>query len=521
MKLLTLKSLSDETELVVRCVGGDRQAFAELVERYQGLVCGIAYSTCGDLGLSEELAQDTFVTAWKNLRELKDPAKLRCWLIGIVRNLANNSFRKAQRIPTDRAEPLTMEVASPMDTPATQAIGNEEAALMWRALEAMPLLYREPMVLFYREGESIQTLAISLDLTEELVRKRLSRGREMLETHVSRWIETTLRRTRPSSNIVVGVLAVLSGFVEQASSATAAATMQATAGTKTMAAAGGIGSLVTLPFLGIAAVCAELRHSMSQNRPTSERAETKKTYRRLLLWLLFCSVLFGGLLIWARSMGLNQRTIFAWTVLTFVAVQALGIVGLTKMARHARRKRQLDDSAKKPSSDTKPRWEYRSSLKVLGLPLIHIRLGKPAQPSLVIAWIAVGDSAIGGLLALGEVAIAPLSVGGIAIGVVPLGACAIGVFALGSLAVGWQAFGGLALAWNAALGVVAVAQNFALGGVGTAHAFNDAVASCVIEAGPFFTLVKWGVRHLVWLNLLWTLPLLAKGCRGHLRAATH
>ena len=186
MKLLSPHSPSDETELVERSLGGDRAAFAMIVDRYQGVVCGIAYSTCGDLGRSEELAQDTFVTAWRSLQKIKEPAKLRFWLIGIVRNLANNAVRKGHRIPTEGAEPLSMEVASPMDTPAAQAIGNEEAVIMWRALEVMPPLYREPMILFYREGQSIQALATSLDLTEELVRKRHSRGREMLEAHVSK-----------------------------------------------------------------------------------------------------------------------------------------------------------------------------------------------------------------------------------------------------------------------------------------------------------------------------------------------
>ena len=490
-----------------------------IVERYQGVVCGIAYSTCGDLGRSEELAQDTFVTAWKSLQKIKEPAKLRFWLIGIVRNLANNAVRKGHRIPTEGAEPLSMEVASPMDTPAAQAIGNEEAVLMWRALEVMPPLYREPMILFYREGQSIQALATSLDLTEELVRKRLSRGRAMLEAHVSKSIETALWRSRPSRNFVVGVLAALSGLADQANGATSAVTMYGIA-TKATATAGGIGSLATLPFLGIATIWAEYRQCLGWIPSPDDRTEARWMYRRLLLWVFGCAVVFGGLLLWARNVNLEDRTLLAWAILGFLAVQALGIVSLIGAARYARRKRQREENFSHASSPdlSKPRWEYCSSLRLLGLPLLHIRLGKPGWSSKVTAWIAVGNCAIGGVFALGEVAVAPLSIGGVAIGILPLGGCGIGVFALGGLAVGWQAFGGLALAWNAALGVVAVAHDFALGGISSAGALNDARASLAIETGPFFTGVKWGVRHLVWLNVLWLLPLVTKASKGGPRA---
>ncbi len=76
---------------------GDREAFGQIVERYQALVCSLAYSACGNLSRSEDLAQETFVTAWQKLGDLREPAKLRAWLCGIVRNLAANTARREQR----------------------------------------------------------------------------------------------------------------------------------------------------------------------------------------------------------------------------------------------------------------------------------------------------------------------------------------------------------------------------------------------------------------------------------------
>jgi Sigma-70 region 2 len=82
---MTVEEHSD-AELVSRSLAGDRDAFSRIVSRYQTLICSLAYSRIGNLGQSEDIAQETFITAWKHLRLLRDPAKLRSWLCGIVRN---------------------------------------------------------------------------------------------------------------------------------------------------------------------------------------------------------------------------------------------------------------------------------------------------------------------------------------------------------------------------------------------------------------------------------------------------
>lgn len=70
------------------------EQFADLVRRYQSGVCAAAYGVTGDRALSEDIAQETFVTAWRSLSTLRDPSKLREWLRGIARNLARKAKRK-------------------------------------------------------------------------------------------------------------------------------------------------------------------------------------------------------------------------------------------------------------------------------------------------------------------------------------------------------------------------------------------------------------------------------------------
>src|SRR5262249_31561614 len=148
-------AVSDE-QLWQRSVEGDREAFSRIVERYQVLICSLAFSACGSLANSEDLAQETFLTAWRQLGELREPKKLRHWLCGIVRNLAASAVRRELR---HGGHPASLEVvadeASAESDPAAQAVTREEEALLWRALADMPENYREPMVLFYREHQSV------------------------------------------------------------------------------------------------------------------------------------------------------------------------------------------------------------------------------------------------------------------------------------------------------------------------------------------------------------------------------
>jgi DNA-directed RNA polymerase specialized sigma24 family protein len=66
-----------DSELVALSLSGDRDAFGRIVTHYQTLLCSLAYRATGSLSQSEDLAQETFVTAWKQLPDLRKPKKLR------------------------------------------------------------------------------------------------------------------------------------------------------------------------------------------------------------------------------------------------------------------------------------------------------------------------------------------------------------------------------------------------------------------------------------------------------------
>ncbi|HJS56463.1 MAG TPA: sigma-70 family RNA polymerase sigma factor, partial [Vicinamibacteria bacterium] len=180
--------MATDAELVQACKGGDPSAFGQIVDRYQSLVCAIAYCGTGDLALSQDLAQETFLAAWKGLGGLREPGKLKAWLAGIVRHLAVSARRRRQPVGLEAAA----DAASKLPSPLEEVISREQQAVLWRSLEAIPETYREPLVLFYRESRSVARVAEALELSEDAVKQRLSRGRQMLKEQVAAFVESAL-----------------------------------------------------------------------------------------------------------------------------------------------------------------------------------------------------------------------------------------------------------------------------------------------------------------------------------------
>ena len=516
--------VNNDAELVAACLDGNRDAFGRIVTRYQSLICSLAYSATGCLGQSEDLAQETFITAWRHLRHLREPGKLRAWLCGIARNRINNSLRREGREPLRAAEPLDAvhDAPAPEPLPPDYVISREEEAILWRSLERIPETYREPLVLFYREHQSIERVAEELELSEDAVKQRLSRGRKLLHEQVLAFVEGTLERTNPGKAFTVGVLVALPGLTISAQAATlGAAAAKGTATAKAAGVMGLLGALLSFPLV-IFGNYIGYRISLDTAQSDREREHIKSFYRKLVGCILGSSIVFGLLMVGARELITTHAKLFTVLVVGLALAYGLAILVLTIWELRTQRKLLAELPADDLAAQVaKPSWEYRSRLNLFGLPLVHIRIGGGlrVQRKPVKAWIAIGDSAIGVLFAFGGIAIAPVSIGGCAVGLLPFGGCAVGLLALGGfsfgvwsfggLALGWQAFGGFAIAWSAAMGGFAVAHDFALGGFAHAAQANNEFAGRFIRPLLFFRYGAVAMRHLFWLNLLWVIPMIA------------
>jgi len=508
----------NDADLVAESLAGNREAFAQIVERYQSLVCSITYGATGSLGLSEDIAQETFLTAWQELAKLSDATKLRAWLCGIVRNLVNNSLRRGQHEPIHSAEPLDTihELASPEPSPSAKAISREEEAILWRALERIPDTYREPLILFYREQQSIERVAQELELSEDAVKQRLSRGRKLLTEEVAAFVEGTLQRTNPDKAFTLGVLAALPVMTTSTKAAVIGAT--AAKGSAIAKSAGliGLANAVLSPVIMFLSMYFGYRLERDSARSPQRREFVIKAYRIMaacivVFMLAVLSLTLGG---WQ-----THPKLFVGLLIGLGLVYIIVIAALTLWMRWRRREiREQEIAEDRPAPLLVPAFEYRSRLSLLGLPLVHIRIRGGLERGPVKAWIAAGDAAIGVIFAFGAVAIAPISFGGLslglltlggfAVGLVPFGGFSFGPWALGGFAVGWQAFGGCAVGWSAAMGGVAVARDFALGGVALARQANNDIATAFIKNSPFFNNALTVMRYAYWINLVCLLPLI-------------
>lgn len=193
------------------------EPFAEIVRRYQAGVCAVAYGVTGDRALSEDIAQDTFLAAWRGASTLRDPSRLRGWLHGIARNLAHKARRRRRPIALGDGS----ELAATGD-PAQAAAERDDARLAWEALRALPAVYREALVLYYWEDESARAVAEALGISEAAAMQRLSRGRALVREEIQRQVEATLRRARPGAAITTAILAAIAATTASTARAAAA-----------------------------------------------------------------------------------------------------------------------------------------------------------------------------------------------------------------------------------------------------------------------------------------------------------
>lgn len=489
-------SPSDDAKLVAQSLAGSRDAFARIVARYQSLVCSIGYSATGNLSQSEDLAQETFISAWKQLRDLRDPDRLRAWLCGIARNVAQNTRRRDGREPAHAADPIdaTFDAAAADAPPHEQAISDEEQAILWRSIAHIPPLYREPLVLFYREQQSIEAVAAALNLSEEAVKQRLSRGRKLLQEQIASFVEGALARSAPNAAFTLAVVAALPGTTASATAAViGASAAKGSALAKWAGIAAMFNALTGLAF-GFFGSYVGYRIGLETMRTPRERALLHRQMRGIAWGLaFFVPALFA--FTFAGPFWAGHPQLFVAVAIALpLALGAWIIWTVLASNRAAAALRETERKAHPElfaagSHGGDGYSEFRSRAALFGWPLLHVQFGvPPSDVGPARGWIAIGPAhAIGIIYAMGTTSIGGISVGALSCGIVSIGSVSVGVVSLATIALGWLAFGGIAIgdyaiggfaaAWSAAVGGLAVAHDIAGGGFAIAveHA-NDLVA---------------------------------------------
>ncbi len=170
---------SDEETIIKRCLDGDGEQYAFLVDRHKEMAYNIAYRMVGDGDSAKDLAQESFISAYAALREFRQGSKFSTWLYRIVVNKCKDHLRGGrQTVPVDE---MSESLPAGERTPEETASARETGDAVQTALNVLPIEYRDVIVLKHLEELDYQEIAEILGDSVNTLKVRAHRGREMLK----------------------------------------------------------------------------------------------------------------------------------------------------------------------------------------------------------------------------------------------------------------------------------------------------------------------------------------------------
>jgi len=161
-----------ETALLAELAAGDERALLSLMERYGSSLLHFTYRLTGDMGLAEEIFQDTMLKAWQQAAAFRLDGHLKAWLFRVARNGAIDHMRR-KRLPTE-------EYTACLETAAAAFRPEQEAERSWltdevsKAMGDLPITYREVIELRFFQQLCYQEIADVLEIPLGTVKSRLN-----------------------------------------------------------------------------------------------------------------------------------------------------------------------------------------------------------------------------------------------------------------------------------------------------------------------------------------------------------
>ena len=168
-----------DEELVTAVLGGDREAFRGLVQRYQRAYLLYAARMVSSLAVAEDIVQDSFVTAYEKLETCDRPERFAAWCFHIVRNRCYDHLRN----PRTRAAGTEVLETLPSDEedPAESVERSDLRAAIRGAVATLPPLLREAFVLYHEGSLTYPQMADRLGASESALKMRVKRARDELQ----------------------------------------------------------------------------------------------------------------------------------------------------------------------------------------------------------------------------------------------------------------------------------------------------------------------------------------------------
>jgi RNA polymerase sigma-70 factor (ECF subfamily) len=164
----------EEAQVIALVRAGEADAFAEIIEHYQAPIIRYLFRLTGDYEMAKDLAQDTFIQAYKGILKTDAELSFKAWLYRIATNNALQHHRRKRLLSFIPFVSGKHDVAAEGEN--TDAPDN--AAAIQEALSKVPEEQRTCLVLHFIEGFKYREIAETLGCSEEAVRKRVARGRK-------------------------------------------------------------------------------------------------------------------------------------------------------------------------------------------------------------------------------------------------------------------------------------------------------------------------------------------------------
>ncbi len=187
------RPIRDEAQMIASIQDGDTELYHKLIQPYERSVYRMALSFMKNESDAEDVAQEAFLKAFRNLRYFRGQAKFSTWLISITLNEARGRLRRQSMVrieslddSTDEGGPVSPALLRDWREIPSEALERQEIRLMLQeAISALSLKYREVLLLRDVEELSIEETAVALAITAGTVKIRLHRARMMLQKQLA------------------------------------------------------------------------------------------------------------------------------------------------------------------------------------------------------------------------------------------------------------------------------------------------------------------------------------------------
>lgn len=173
-----------DVDLIRDCQLGKKSSFGELVDRYKNRVYTSVFRMVRNSHDAEDIAQETFIAAYRAIGNFDLSKKFAPWLMKIATNLSIDHLRRKgqQIIPLDSAEEVELQIN---ESPLESAEVSELNDLTEQVIAELPPRYRAAITLYYADRLKYDEVADALDIPIGTVKTYLHRGREIMKKRLS------------------------------------------------------------------------------------------------------------------------------------------------------------------------------------------------------------------------------------------------------------------------------------------------------------------------------------------------